>query len=198
MPVTASNNSNIAWGFVNFTPPFLNQTELMHIDIASTVATDVGSTIAPLPGDLDILFISWCFYLYGTNVLANSYKFKSALPKFDLGYADIAFRGSLTDSIYLNFLAQRSPTYSCWKNNGGTAYPSPYIAPTPVLDPSILLLCLTDPNPDAVNSTSQFTKYGTDLYLQFTGLQISGDTKVTIYYQSFIPPWGAPLSLGDI
>jgi hypothetical protein len=198
MTITATDGSAIAWGNIKFTPPFLTQTGTIHIDVANAVAEDVSGTITPLPGDLDLLYIAWCFYFYGTEILANSYRFKSALPKFDLGYADIAFRGSCTDSIYLNFLAQRSPNYVCFKNNGGTSYPSGYIAPVPISDPQLIFLPLTKPDIFAFDTNSQFTKYGTDLYLQFTGLQISDETECVIYYQSFIPPWGPPLSLGDI
>lgn len=198
MAVTATNGSNLAWGYVKFTPPTLTQTGLIHLDVASAIASDVAGTIAPDPGDLDILFIAWTFYFYGTQILSNSYLLKSALPKYDLGWIDIAFRGSVSDSFYLNYLAQRSPVYYCWKNNSGTAFPSPYIPPDPFInDPGLTALPLSSTPAYAVGYDASI-KYGTDIYLQFTGLQISDETELTIYYQSYIPGYGAPLSLGDI
>lgn len=194
MTITASIPDYLAWGNIKYDATKFSQTSLNHFTVIADIANnDLYPNFSPPAGQSNNFYIAWCFYLYGSQLLSNSYRFKSALPKYDLGNADIAFRGSQTDSINLNFLAQRSPVYKAWDTDAGTDYPSPYIEPTPI-----------EVGFESAQNLSQYFfnapagNYGTDLYVQLTGLQISDDLQLVVYYQANNVVLSVPYSLGDI
>lgn len=193
MTITAINSDNTTvFGNITYGSGTLDTYELIHLPVVQDIFTNDISGITPSypPGYIGFPSVLWCFYFFGTEYLSKTGRFKSALPKYDLGSYNVAFRGSVTFEGTINYLAERSPVFRAWFSDAGTDYPSPYIAPSPVSDAYLLFL----------GAGAGYTNYGTDLYLQFTGLELNADVELVAYYQVGFTelPDDSPVSLGDI
>jgi hypothetical protein len=161
-----------------------------HLNVAGDIYNNDLSTLSPytIPGGSLGWAITWCFYLRATELYANTSRFISALPKYDIGQYEVAFRGNCTHSGYINFLAQRSPNFTCWDLDANIDYPSQYLPPTPVSGASLFSL---------IEFGFTVNTYGTDLYLQCGGINLES-LQVYVYYRAESIAQPNPSSYGDI
>ena len=145
-------------------------------------------TIYPPVSDFQFWEILWRMWLYTPDILGKVSKLYSALPKFTLGCADITYRGSLSDSFFVQYTSQISKVYTTWLSaSDPPLYPSPYTAPIPVEDASMYSFDVR---------SSLLTIAGDSFALNFNG----GDAttaSLIVYYQAYYYEAALPVSLGD-
>lgn len=142
----------------------------------------------PLVDESKFWQILWRMWLYTPDILGRVSKLYSALPKFTLGCADITYRGSLSDSFFVQYTSQISNVYTTWLTYiDPPLYPSPYTAPIPVTSASMFTF---DP------LSSLLTVAGDSFALNFNGANTE-TASLIVYYQASYFEGVLPLSLGD-
>lgn len=188
MTITARNSdSTIVFGNFDYGTGFVTP-GLTFLGTPLNAFREDLDTLVPPPGEVEFWQIAWRMFLYTPNVLGRVSKLYSALPKFTLGSADITYRGSLSDSFFVQYTSQISKVYTCWlTTEDPPLYPSPYIAPIPEDDANMYTF-------DMFSTLS--TVAGDSFALNFNG----GDAETAsliVYYQANYFEATLPTSLGD-
>jgi len=192
MTITATNyfDGGAVFGYVSADIPARQTLDPFLFPIADMILDDLEST--PFPPDLSTpnpWSVVWYVNAYIPNTLNNANKFKSALPKFDLGIIANVWRGQVSSEYYINYTSQRFPVQTCWEPPEFLYYPAPYIAPAPIVGGTLSL--------NGQNIFGLALQYADSCYISFVSGSIQ-EAVIIAYYQAIHLDTNTPLSLGDI
>ena len=187
MAVTAKQDGTFQ-GNLNIGTDFLSQTYPVYLDILAAIVEDVVA--AGISIDVQPASIYWYLHLYTNAELSRLSKFKSSLPKFDLGDVQFINQGQRTSGEFWNFSSQRFAPQTCWSLQSTRFYPSEYTPLEDIGTANILGLNLFDSN---TVLTSPFN-YADSLQLQLFNADLTG-VQIWLYYQGATLEYSPPLAL---
>jgi hypothetical protein len=159
MTITSIGTGDEAiWGYLEFGPSFFTSLGNYQIPIVDKIYNlDLSAYDRTAPLSTYHWVILWGAISYCPTIIGNVSRFKSALPKYDIGDMCITYRGHCTDAFFINYQSQRSGTYSSWSIDFDETYPSPYNPPSLV----------TSANQESL------TRASSNAYVQADALQIN-------------------------
>jgi len=130
MPVIGINFENTqVVGAIGYDLSVFSFGETFEIGYAYDITVNDLLPIQPISASSNWL-ISWRAIFKAGNFFGNTSKFKSAIGKYDFGYADYTSLGAQTYSEYLNYQQQSSPVFSCWASGDRSFYPADFSPPS--------------------------------------------------------------------
>jgi len=163
-----------AQGYLLFTPGDFSQIDTTPIYVIEEIFNQDLFSVPPSEDTEPIYLIQWTAYIHFAGLISSVSRFISALPKYQVGIADITYQGFLSDSVYLNYLSQITPVYVSYTSVTGLHYPSNFFIPNTTSSNDVQEL-LTD--------AGSAKKRGDSIYLR----PQNGDTsslQLWIYYSA--------------
>jgi len=192
MTITAIDpfSDGAVYGYVQAALPDTQTLNTILFPVSSLVQEDLNTTpFPPDPSVPNIWIVVWFISAYIKSVIGNPSKFKSALPKFDLGSIAHIYRGHCSSEYYLNYNSQRLPAQLCWSPDSSVLYPQPYVPPQMITGQ---LLSLT-----TSGTIGTATMFADSCSILLTNGSVE-DAQIVAYYQALNLNTNLPLSLGDI
>ena len=162
------------FGVISRSSDFLQNNFSAYWNVLNDILTDLNTvpTTSTRPRNWGI---QWTMSLYTNGILNNASKFKSALPKYDLGAINIYYRGQCTYESFWNYTSQRCPVMSCWATDADINYPAPVDIPTPITDADLLWL--------SNRTFAPVLNYGTDACI-YTSNADTSVYRVVVFYSA--------------
>ena len=146
-----------------------------------------GKALIPV-GKQVIWFILWQAIFYSPTLLNNTARFKSALPKYDIGSYEVSYRNQRTYGEFINYQAQRSLPCISTQYLLPQDYPGIYTPPTPIGEAELLALSFSD-----ISSSLQ----GDSIWIQPSGVDKSAFIVDIIYQAEYLDVY-PPFSIAEI
>lgn len=188
MTITGINvYQDLVMGYITWNKDGVSNDNPNFFAAGELIIDDLSEIILP-PDYVNMWLVNWTAYFYADTIRANVSRYKSALPKYDLGCIDAFYKGAQTFSTYYNYLSQRTANFTFWGENIGIGYPSEF-APAEITTNTTLSFQNSGSNGDNCVAT--------DLCFTLPGVELD-NFSVNVFYLAGLYSVGAPAQFSDI